>query len=238
MRNLSLLVLAFASLPLVGGCEGGSGTGPGNGSDDSGPGPDDSGSEEISAPFTVVLPDGISGKVTVWEGDEGGAEKQVGSCDADAVQCTYTASKAGVYWVIVEAENALFLAKTVEADRTGAFPDVVSWETGGCQDEGWTPSLAVCESWTPGEWGLAPNGWYFSEEWDTELITAHSPDVDGDGIPDIKLTIEASSEHFVMSGSVGRDINQEGWDGIVAISNDLSMVILYLQGDKIEFLAE
>ncbi len=187
----SILALIAASLPLLGGCTGdpnGDDTGPVNGDDTS---TGDDTATAIEAPFSVELPAGMTGAVTIWIGDEGNAEEQVGSCDVGATTCTYTAGEAGTYWVTVEAELAIFLAKTVEADADGAFPDTVSWETGGCGDTSWTPeSHTACASWTPGEWGLAPSGTYIREDGrEYEIVSDNSPDVTGDGIADIVIEI-------------------------------------------------
>lgn len=194
MTKSLLVLLGLVSLPLLGGCTGEPGD-TDTATDDSGTDTDDSGTDtdtEIDAPFTVELPAGMTGEVSIWSGDEGNAEEQVATCEIGATTCTYTAGEAGTYWVMVEAELAIFLAKTVEADENGAFPDVVTWETGGCGDTSWTPeSHTACASWTPGEWGLAANGTYVREDGRVYEITSdNSPDVTGDGIPDLVIEFD------------------------------------------------
>lgn len=240
MRNL--MVLGLASLPLLpGGCAGepeDTGYVENDVDVDADADTDESSNTNIEVPFSVALPEGVTGEVSIYV-ERGGevTEDPVGSCKAGK-ECTYTATETGVYWVGVDSDLAIFLAKSVVVSDTKAVPDRLTWNDGGCTvedgQEPWTPeSHAACPTWTPGEWGLAPNGIYYCETcggtgYDSEIMTVNSADVTGDGFADIKLTIAelGGGTDFVVSGLQAYSI-KSGYQGALLIEENLSSIMLY-----------
>ena len=198
-------------------------------------GPEDTAVPLIEVSFTVTLPEGVTGEVSVYLSERSYLGEEYddvlfGSCEAGAAECTIVVPdicEKAIGWcgydVFVESETAIFIQKAVEVSADGAVPDAVSWVTGGCEDEGWTPESLTCNAWTHGEWGLAPNGMFYCDTcggtgYDSEIVTDNSPDIDDDGEDDINLRIEelGGGTDFVLAGSVGHDV-RDGWDGNVTV---------------------
>ncbi len=185
---------------------------------------------DIEAPFTVDLPEGITGTVTVYPGYENGYREgtdATGTCPADAVTCTVTATTEGIYWITVDSDNALFQDLSLNVNENGADPDTVSWIDGGCADEGWTPDQhIVCNDWVTGEWAMNPSGALYKNE-DGETTTVTVADLTGDGKADLVITFD--SWDFWPTMTMAGDMFYGNGDYLCSgtISEDMQTIQVY-----------
>jgi len=215
----NLLVLALVSLPLLnGGCVVG---------EESGTGVDSDYPFDYEVAITAQLPAEAPADAAVWVAEKEAGFAAEAECD-DAGFCTFLAFEPGTYVLTVTSDTAIFLAESVTLDEAGTEPELVTWDTDGCGDETWTPeSHTACATWTPGEWGLAPNGSYrwVEQERTVGIVTDNSPDVTGDGAADITISFDDAEVWPTMT--VAGD-HFYGIDGVLifsgVISDDLGIV--------------
>lgn len=218
LKGLALFALAV-SLPFLEGCT------ICNEECDSDTDGDTGYSTGFRAVLTIVLPEFVPDDVEVFVNDD------LVPCDLATHECVFVRKTSGGAGVRIDCEGLAFIEKGVGMYESGGEYTVDWTVAGGCNDEGWTPeSHTTCASWTPGEWGLAPNGTYlWIEEYENVEITAdNSPDVTGDGIADIVIEFDGSNQWPTMTVAGNRFYGING--NLVSsgnIASDLSVVERY-----------
>jgi hypothetical protein len=199
------------------------GAGPLGWPDDSTIGDDSVG--EFSATLRLRVPDDVdvTGAVGVVDG-------ATAACDIETRECVWTLDERQDVEVTVECPTHLFVPKSVSAAELKDGEELtLEWALGGCGDESWTPDQGEqCDSWTPGEYGLAPNGMYYVEDDSAHRyeVSTSIYDLDGDGKEEIILegVTLAYEVATTLSGGIFSGYDPRNFEAAGTIENDLGKV--------------